>query len=64
MKQEYCIFRKADGSFVFTSSAEPKGYIDNIEYEVVISTPLDPSYQYSLVNGVIVKGDPYPEIVE
>lgn len=64
MTKEYCIFRKVDGSFVFTSTAEPKAYIDNVDYEIVVSNQLEPGFQYSLVDGEIIKGDKDPEIIE
>jgi hypothetical protein len=62
MEKEYCIFKKSDGSFVFTSSTIPQNYIDNEEFEVIHHNILDRGYNYSLINNVITKGEAWPEI--
>jgi uncharacterized protein YuzB (UPF0349 family) len=64
MNKEYCIFKKLDGSFVFTSSTKPQNYIDDEEFEVIHHDILDRGYNYSLVNGEIIRGEAWPEITE
>ena len=59
--EEYCIFKKT-GELVFTINGL-KGvdsYVNNEEYIIVKSKKLEPSYAYSLVDGVIVKGEKFP----
>lgn len=59
--EEYCIFKKT-GELVFTIN-NLKGvdsYLNNEEYVVVKSEKLEASYAYSLVDGVIVKGEQFP----
>lgn len=60
---EYAVF-KVDGTFVFTVSDTPIGYVNNPEYTVVKTENLVPGFQYSLISGKIVKGNPDPEITE
>lgn len=60
--EEYCIFKKT-GELVFTIN-DLKGvdsYINNEEYIIVKSEKLEPSYAYNLVDGVIVKGEKFPQ---
>lgn len=63
MKKEYIIFKNT-GEFVFTSSNEPLNYINDLEFTVIYSDRLDYNYSYSLIDGVITKGDKWPEIIE
>lgn len=62
--KEYCIFEKETGKFVFTSSTKPQNYIDDPNFEVIYHDKLDFHYSYSLVNGEIIQGEPWPSIEE
>ena len=62
--KEFIVFEKSTGKFLFTISSEPYGYVDNPDYVVILGDCLDPGYQYSLVEGEVIKGAPYPEITE
>ncbi len=64
MEKEYCIFKKNTGKFIFTSSSKPLNYINDSEFVVIYSDRLDYNYSYSLINGIITKGDKWPEIIE
>ena len=63
MNKEYIIFKKT-GEFVFTSSNEPLNYVNDSNFVVIYSDRLDYNYSYSLIDGVITKGDKWPEIIE
>jgi hypothetical protein len=63
MKKEYIIFKNT-GEFVFTSSNEPLNYVNDSNFVVIYSDRLDYNYSYSLINGVITKGNKWPEIIE
>jgi len=64
MEKEYCIFKKDSGKFIFTSSSKPLSYINDSNFVVIYSDRLDYNYSYSLIDGVIIKGDKWPEIIE
>lgn len=58
--KEYCIFK--DGNLIFTvnSLVGLKHYINDPSYVIIEHDKLDPSYSYTLVNGMIVKGEQWP----
>lgn len=64
MGKEYCIFKKDNGKLIFTSHIEPLNYINDLEFVVIYSDKLDYDYSYSLIDGVITKGNKWPEIIE
>jgi hypothetical protein len=59
--KEYCIFN-LDGTLSFTVNTLNglDKYINNPNYIIVENDKLDPYYSYTLVNGVIVKGEQWP----
>lgn len=61
MNKEQCIFNN-QGELVFTVNTLNglDSYKDNPNYTIVESERLDPSYKYTLVNGVIIKGEQWP----
>ena len=60
------VFNKSDGSFWFMGNVLPSNY--NVDEHVIAIFPegetWDFDYQYSLVNGVITKGEKWPEPTE
>jgi len=56
------VFKKSDGSFWFMGTVLPSNY--NVDEHVIAIMPQgedwDNDYQYSLVNGVITKGEKWP----
>ena len=60
------VFNKSDGSFWFMGDVLPSNY--NVDEHVIAIMPQgetwDFDYQYSLVNGVITKGEKWPEPTE
>jgi hypothetical protein len=59
--KEYCIFN-LDGTLSFTVNTLNglDKYVNNSNYTIVENDKLDPYYSYTLVNGVIVKGEQWP----
>ena len=59
--KEYCIFN-LDGTLSFTVNTLNglDNYVNNSNYIIVENEKLDPNYSYTLVNGVIVKGEQWP----
>lgn len=59
--KEYCIFNK-QGELVFTINTllGMDIYKDESKYTIIESEKLDSIYSYTLVNGVIVKGEQWP----
>jgi hypothetical protein len=59
--KEYCIFN-LDGTLSFTVNTLNglDKYVNNSNYIIVENDKLDPYYSYTLVNGVIVKGEQWP----
>lgn len=58
--KEYCIFK--DGQLVFTVNGLNglDHYTNDNTYTIVEHEKLDPSYSYTLVNGVVIKGELWP----
>ena len=59
--KEYCIFN-LDGTLSFTVNTLNglDNYVNNSNYIIVENEKLDPYYSYTLVNGVIIKGEQWP----
>ena len=60
------VFNKSDGSFWFMGTVLPSNY-DTTKHVIAImpqGEDWDTDYQYSLVNGVITKGEKCPEPTE
>jgi len=59
--KEYCIFN-LDGTLSFTVNTLNglDKYVNNSNYIIIENDKLDPYYSYTLVNGVIVKGEQWP----
>ncbi len=59
--KEYCIFNK-QGELVFTINTllGMDIYKDESKYTIIESEKLDSMYSYTLVNGEIIKGNPWP----
>jgi hypothetical protein len=59
--KEYCIFN-LDGTLSFTVNTLNglDKYVNNSNYIIVENDKLDPYYSYTLVNGVIIKGEQWP----
>jgi hypothetical protein len=59
--KEYCIFN-LDGTLAFTVNTLNglDNYTNNSNYIIIENDKLDPSYSYTLVDGVIVRGEQWP----
>jgi hypothetical protein len=59
--KEYCIFN-LDGTLSFTVNTLNglDKYVNDSNYIIVENDKLDPYYSYTLVNGIIVKGEQWP----
>jgi hypothetical protein len=59
--KEYCIFN-LDGTLAFTVNTLNglDNYTNNSNYIIIENDKLDPSYSYTLADGVIVKGEQWP----
>jgi len=59
--KEYCIFN-SDGTLAFTvnSLTNINSYVNNSNYIIIENDKLDPSYSWTLVNGIIIKGEKWP----
>jgi len=59
--KEYCIFN-GDGTLAFTCNTLNglDNYTNNSNYTIIENEKLDSNYQYTLVDGVIVKGEQWP----
>ena len=56
--KEYCVFN-SDGTLAFTvnSLISIDNYLNNSNYKIIENDKLDPSYSWTLVNGIIIKGE-------
>jgi len=59
--KEYCVFN-SDGTLAFTVSSltNINDYVNNSNYKIIESDKLDPSYSWTLVNEIIIKGEKWP----
>jgi hypothetical protein len=59
--KEYCVFN-SDGTLAFTvnSLIGIDNYLNNSNYKIIENDKLDPSYSWTLVNGIIIKGEKWP----
>ena len=58
--KEYCFFKNGNLMFTVNTLQGMDLYTNNSEYSYVEHEKLDPHYQYTLVDGVIVKGEQWP----
>ena len=58
--KEYCFFKEGKLAFTVNILVGLDHYLNDDEYTMIEHEKLDSMYQYTLVNGVIVKGEQWP----
>lgn len=58
--KEFCFFKNGELTFTVNTLQGMDLYINDLEYAYVEHEKLDPHYKYTLVNGVIIKGEQWP----
>jgi len=58
--KEYCFFKDGKLAFTVNMLVGLDHYLNDSDYTMIEHEKLDSLYQYTLVNGVIVKGEQWP----
>ena len=58
--KEYCFFKEGKLAFTVNILMGLDHYLNDSQYIMIEHDKLDSMYQYTLVNGQIVKGDKWP----
>lgn len=58
--KEYCFFKEGKLAFTVNMLLGLDHYLNDENYTMIEHEKLDSMYQYTLVNGIIVKGEQWP----